>query len=309
MANELPSHRLEARLAKQRFHQLYNEETRLHGINFKPRSTDVIVIGNQKCGTTWMQQIAHQLRTGGDMEFTELTEVVPVLELALHMKIDLYAEQKAFPRCFKSHHAHERCPQGANYIWCLREPCSTAYSYFNMARGWFFQSGELSLEEFVQDVWLKQGKPVTISDPNREGYFHHLVSWWPHRNDANVLLVFFEDLKESYEHTVRKVAAFMNITAEENIQAALEGGTFEYMKKHSDKFDQKTIKKHLNINSGLDESVGVGHSKIRTGSTTEGQKMLSPETRRKIQEKWEEVVTPVTGFSSYAEMRDACKTN
>ena len=294
-----------ADLAKQRYRQLYNEETRLYGINFKPRSTDIIVAGSQKCGTTWMQQIIHQLRTGGDMEFSELTEVVPVLELALDMKIDLYADQEAFPRCFKTHHAYERCAQGGKYIWCLREPCSTAYSYFNMAQGWFFQPGELSVEEFIRDIWLTQGKPAEIID--REGYFHHLASWWPHRDDANVLLLFFEDLKESYEHTVRKVAEFMNVTSEDNIQAALERATFEYMKKHSDKFDQKTIKKHLNNQCGLGESAGKGHSKIRSGTTIEGPKMLSAEIRRKIQEKWEEVVTPVTGYSTYAEMKDARK--
>ena len=242
------------------------------------------------------------------MEFSDINEVVPVLELAHGMKIDLYSEQKAFPRCFKSHHGYERCPQDAKYIWCLREPCSAAYSFYCMVRGWFFQPGDLSLEEFVQDVWLKFGKPASATDPNREGYFHHLVSWWPHRNNDNVMLVFFEDFKESYELTVREIAAFMNITAEEYTQAALERGTFEYMKKNSDQFDQNVIKKHLNNKCDLDENAGIGHSNVRSGSTTEGPKMLSAETRRMIQEKWEEVVTPVTGFSSYAEMRSAWKS-
>ena len=294
--------------AKQQFNQLHNEESRLYGATFKPRSSDVIVIGSPKCGTTWMQQVVHQLRTGGDIEFNDITEVVPELELAHGMKIDLYAEQKAFPRCFKSHHAYERCPQGARYIWCLREPCSAVYSYYRMAQEWFFQPGGLSLEEFIRDVWLKFDIPASAGDPNREGYFHHLASWWPHRNDPNLMLVFFEDFKESYELTVRKVATFINIRAEENIQAALERGTFEYMKKHSDKFDQNVIKKHLNYKCDLDENAGIGHSNVRSGSTTEGPNMLSAETQRMIQEKWAEVVTPFTGFSSYAEMRSAWKS-
>jgi hypothetical protein len=35
-----------------------------------------------KEGTIWVQQICHQLRTGGDMEFEEISQVVPWIELA-----------------------------------------------------------------------------------------------------------------------------------------------------------------------------------------------------------------------------------
>ena len=34
--------------------------------NFKPRATDVLITTAPKAGTTWMQQILHQLRSGGD---------------------------------------------------------------------------------------------------------------------------------------------------------------------------------------------------------------------------------------------------
>jgi len=37
-----------------------------------------------KCGTTWMQQIVHGLRTRGSMDFNEITRVVPFLYLMTH---------------------------------------------------------------------------------------------------------------------------------------------------------------------------------------------------------------------------------
>ena len=40
------------------------------------------------------------------------------------------------------------------------------------------------------------------------------------QNDPNVLLVFYEDLKECYETSVRSVAEFMDITDEDCIQVA-----------------------------------------------------------------------------------------
>jgi hypothetical protein len=37
---------------------------------FRPRPSDVIISPFAKCGTTWLQQIVHSLRTGGDMVST-----------------------------------------------------------------------------------------------------------------------------------------------------------------------------------------------------------------------------------------------
>src|SRR4051812_22006220 len=39
---------------------------------FRPRADDVIIAPFAKCGTTWLQQIFHCLRTGGDMDFDDI---------------------------------------------------------------------------------------------------------------------------------------------------------------------------------------------------------------------------------------------
>ena len=87
------------------------------------------------------------------------------------------------------------------------------------------------MKDFVGGLWL----PVTVGSPKLAehfyaSYFHHLASWWPHRNDSNVLLLFYEDLKECYESSVHSVAEFMGITDAGHIQIALERSTFEFMK-------------------------------------------------------------------------------
>ena len=69
---------------------------------FQPRPTDVIISPFAKCGTTWLQQIVHSLRTGGDMDFEDIYEVVPWIDVALDLGIDLDADQRANPRAFKS---------------------------------------------------------------------------------------------------------------------------------------------------------------------------------------------------------------
>ena len=78
--------------------RLMSEDSYQKGLCFQPRSTDVIIATPPKCGTTWMQQIVHQLRTGGDMDFDSIHEEIPWLEVAHDFNLDLEGEQKAKPR-------------------------------------------------------------------------------------------------------------------------------------------------------------------------------------------------------------------
>ena len=287
------------------FYSAWTDEGWLKGQSFQPRKTDIFVAGSPKTGTTWVQMIVHQLRTGGDMDFAEMFDLGPIVEFAHDLQIDLDAEQKAFPRCFKTHMWYPRCPKGARYIWIQREPYAVAYSFFNMLQGWLFQPGKLSVDEYVQEAWLPRNEPLRVKC--YASYFHHLTSWWPQRNDPNVLLVFYEDLKECYESSVRSIAEFMGITDEGHIQIALERGTFEFMKQHSDKFHLISLNKYCDAQLGLSESGGTSKSVVHKGTTNEGPKMLSAEICYEVQKEWESIVTPVTGCATYQELREAWK--
>ena len=160
---------------KQRSSLIRTEYGVNHGLNFKPRPHDVIVVTSPKCGKTWMQQIVHQLRSGGDMSFEEICDVVPFIEQAYDLEIDLTAEHNYQPRCYMSHTLYSDCPKGAKYIVIYRDPCAACYSYFNFLNGWYFQPGEVSLYEFVKD-FLLAGSGVPKTKAEFASYFAHLVS-------------------------------------------------------------------------------------------------------------------------------------
>src|SRR6476620_3913748 len=80
---------------------------------FEPRPTDIIISPYGKCGTTMLQQTLHTLRTRGDMDFDDISRVVPWIEMSPLLGIDLNAEQRANPRGFKSHLSYTRVPKNA----------------------------------------------------------------------------------------------------------------------------------------------------------------------------------------------------
>lgn len=69
-------------LMNQRMSRMQTKEGRETALRFVPRSSDIIVVTPAKCGTTWMTQIIHQLRSAGDMSFGDIDDVVPLINLA-----------------------------------------------------------------------------------------------------------------------------------------------------------------------------------------------------------------------------------
>ena len=266
---------------------------------FTPAPTDVIVVTTPKCGTTWMEQIMHQLRSGGDMTFQDIDDVVPWIELAYDVGQDLDDEHKYQPRCFKTHAWYEVCPKGAKYILVYREPCAVFYSGFKFFEGVHFEPGEITLDEYVKAMLLNRNKIM------KKNYFEHLVGWWPKRNDPNVLFVLYEDMLEDLESEVRAVASFMGIDNEDSIANAVEMSQFEFMKQHQGKFASNRVSSYRNKAVGLPEQILC--QRVVTGSATKGREAMKESTRQAVQDMWNEIVTKEIGFRDYNEFREALK--
>ena len=126
-----------------------------HCENFHPHSSDVIITTFPKSGTTWMQQLAHCLRSNGDMTFDEISIAVPWMEVSHDMGINLNDKQCFSPRLFKSHLTAEEIPKGGKYIIIFRDPGPVLLSYYNFMEGWFFEPGTISLDDFADAAFFE----------------------------------------------------------------------------------------------------------------------------------------------------------
>jgi hypothetical protein len=109
-------------------HPAVSSASFMNAVRWTPRPTDVAIVTYTKCGTTWLQQICHQLRTGGDMNYEEITAVSPWLDFALDCGVVLEDEQTGasgeplVPRVWKSHQRLAAINCGCKYIVTLRDP-------------------------------------------------------------------------------------------------------------------------------------------------------------------------------------------
>eukprot|EP00210_Caulerpa_lentillifera_P005291 g5055.t1 len=289
-------------------HRFRSEESLSRALNFKPGPTDVILSTSLKSGTTVTQQICHGLRSGGDMNFKEISLVIPHLEMAYDYGYeDLHKQQPYQPQIYKTHLLYHEAPKGAGkYIIVVRKPADTAVSLFHFMEDWFFKKGEVSIEEFVKWIWL--GRHASEASKKYTSTVHHIMSWYPHRLDKNILWLHYEDLNKNRRECVTLIAEFLNIGADdEKLQELVTTqSSIEFMKKHSTKFDDHPMKYARNEVAGLPRNAGLtgNAGKVRNGVSNSAKDVIPQSLMTEIDSLWNEVVTSVTEYKTYEEFKN-----
>lgn len=266
------------------------------GKPFPVRPDDVIISPFGKCGTTWLQQTFHTLRTRGDTDYDDISRVVPWIETSPGLGIDLELEQKANPRGFKSHLDYEDVPKGGRYIVSFRDPCDAAVSFYKFFEGWFFEPGSIALDDFIENFYLQR--------PFGKTYWEHLLSWWGQRDNPNVLLLSFEGMKADPENTIRRVAAFCHIKLDDELLAiTLKNSSLDFMKANKNKFDDLLMREMSERICNL--PTGSDSAKVREGQVGGNKQLLSEKARAAIEARWQTDISPVLGFADYSEFQQA----
>jgi hypothetical protein len=199
---------------------------------------DVWIVSYPKCGTTWMQQIVRLIRNDGMCEDRIIVEAVPWPEAStgavagdIDTPTDTFCgmadlENLLRPRTFKSHFPYDIFPLGhpnttpCKYIYVARNPKDAAVSLYCKMQQAYFPSMEWDT------YWADRNKHCYFGN-----YFDHVLSWWPHREDKNVLFMKYEDMKKDLPAAVAKVASFIDADISADTVARIADMTsFEKMK-------------------------------------------------------------------------------
>ncbi len=259
---------------------------------YAPQPGDVFITSWAKSGTTLMQQMFHQLRTadrGGDMDFDDISRVLPWNDTAEMLGFDMTAPQPAMPRGFKSHRHYEGLPAGMRYIVSLREPKDTFVSFYRFMNGWHIEDGAIPMAEFLP-IWMSGG-------PGGVDYFTHLLSWWNRRNQTDTLLTTYRAVVQDRPAAIRGMAQFLGLEVTSEALAMIEQRTSrEFMFEHKDRFDDAMVC------AMMERRVGIPAASDSTKVQAQGSdpEMIPAQVADAIDAMWAQRIAPVTGHTGFA---------
>lgn len=198
-------------------------------VNTKPRKDDVILVAFPRCGTNWVQQVIHLLRNKGEpyQNYGDFMRESPILELAGTENIKL----RESPRFYRSHLPCNLLPysQEAKYVWVVRNPKDCLVSFYHYTKCALYDYVDGDFNDYFE---------IFINGENNYGdYFDHVLSWYEHRYDSNVLPLYYENLKKDFKGSIRQIAQFLGREYEDMIKdelllnKILSYSTVDYMNK------------------------------------------------------------------------------
>ncbi|CAE7467035.1 unnamed protein product [Symbiodinium natans] len=215
-------------------------------IPFEPWPSDVFLAGVMGSGITMLTQVAHGLRSNGNMSFDDINEVVPWFHAALICGQNLDELQPFKPRLFKTHQLHEKLPEDAKFVVLFRDPrkifltryrrfCNSSWTdYARVPRG------AISLENFAVGIFGHESS-------NEAWKF--MRSWISCcLGSQRVLFVAFEDLLERPRDEIRRIGTFISPhgrISDAALAVAHNHSTRRFMQEHISQFDDHFVLKHL----------------------------------------------------------------
>ena len=219
--------------------------------DYRPRSDDIIIATYPKCGTTWTQRIVGMLIFRSEAPFpVQESSPWPDFRLAPPGAMLELAASQTHRRFFKSHVPYDSLPiyEGVKIIHVARDGRDAAMSFYHHKIN--YTDDVLGRMTAVALADPKFGTPAQRTEPDPARHFHEWLlgdadhigdpacgfwhmenSYWAARQERDVLLVHYADLKADLEREMRRIAEFLEIRIEERLWPDLiQAATFESMK-------------------------------------------------------------------------------
>jgi hypothetical protein len=260
---------------------LYDPKVIRSALEYVARANDIFIVTAPKSGTTWMQTIVYGLLNNGRAFDEDLDDYIahnPYLEM--HGPQAVEAMQR--PGAIKTHVLFDYLPYhpSAKYICVLRnakDVCVSFHRFITSIKG--RAPSDITFDELF-DSFLA-GKTCHAD------YFDHLLSCWSHKDDTNVLIVLYEDMKKDIRSVINRLASFLNIEMNEKLlESIVTVSSFDYMKKA--RYNEKIVPAH---------SVAT-FKFLRKGIVGDWQKVLSNEQSRLLDARFNEKTRDIQGLNT-----------
>ena len=219
---------------------------------FVHRPGDIFVCTAPKCGTTWTQTIVSSLLWPDGDPPGDVMAISPWLEAEFNPYDELLAtyEAQKHRRFIKTHTPADGIPMwnDAKYIFVARDARDAFMSmchHLEVIKSDVRESlNKRALEDGVPPLpaWNGDVHGFWVGSLANAELFRHAATFWPLRNEPNVLLVHYNDLKRDLSGEMARIAKFLDIRVPAaKWPATVERCTFEAMKARGEEIGQFQI--------------------------------------------------------------------
>ncbi|NER80722.1 MAG: sulfotransferase domain-containing protein [Leptolyngbya sp. SIO1D8] len=188
------------------------------------RPGDVFLITYPKAGSAWLAEITRCIaQPNSTGEKSLLGGAMLLFEMANQEQLEALSS----PRYMSTHLPFALVPRSnehkVKYIYLARNPKDVAVSFFHFMRSTPVFDFNGQWEEFLT-FFMKGNLPGG-------SYFDHILEWWLHKDDENLLFLKYEDLKRDLKGQVKIIAEFLGFKfSDEEAKTVAEKCTFQAMK-------------------------------------------------------------------------------
>ena len=204
------------------------------------RPDDVIISSYPRSGTTWTQHVVRLLRNGGNDDGINLDDAVPSLDSLGTEKGNLFnlnpnaTEELASPRSMKVHLPYHMMPGGIphampiRYIYIARNPKDACVSHWYFLRSQVSKFFEIDNSTYAWDTFCADFMKANASGKLYGGWLNHVLEWWEHRREPNILFIKYEDAIKEPHKTVQTISEFLG-TNKELVETVVDQSSFTNM--------------------------------------------------------------------------------
>ena len=228
--------------------------------DYQPRNDDIVIATYAKCGTTWTQRIVSML-IFGTAEVRNVWGLSPWPDMRIFGPIEQVleaAQAQTHRRFLKTHLPYDAIPvyEGMKIIHVARDGRDAAMSLHNHLGSFTPGARELLDQISLGDPQFGDQYPEIPTEPaqffhewllgreDRDGpnFFDLEKSYWAAREDSNMLLVHYADLKKDRGGEMRRIAEFLEIEIAESLWPELiEAASFDAMKRQGAELAPATL--------------------------------------------------------------------
>jgi aryl sulfotransferase len=210
---------------------------------------DIVVADPFKAGTTWTQRIVQQILQNGEEKEGGLSDTSPWLDSSwgdYAEMLGVLKEQReaGTRRVIKSHLPADALPIApeARYVFVGRNGKDLGISFHNYLYN--FSESTVSAINRIHAEWSGDSTPLVIPEDMQtffdlwletNGYgccdlLDIVASWWTLKDEPNVLLLHYQQLKKDLPGQIARLAEFFSIAPESlRMDAIVDHCSFDYM--------------------------------------------------------------------------------